>query len=119
MLFSEYIESTKNVQMDEKKIKLIESVYCNSFPDFVKKIISNLNETLFFDDEKKMLAIKEVINASENLEINFQEIKILPLFDFYDNNFLAFDYNHNKWCMFNISDQVQFDIEKSFEGLLM
>ncbi len=58
------------------------------------------NEPIFFDIEKKLLSIDEILNSKEELQLTKD---IIPLIDLYDNDFLGYDVLNKEFVKFNIS----------------
>ena len=92
------------------KIKQVESLYSNTLPDEVACLVSNLDETVFFDNDSfiRLLSFQELIDAETDMNVMFCEKGIVPFFDLGDNDYLVYDLKKKMWCKYNIVDEVAF-----------
>ena len=106
---NDYLREIQNQKIDESKVKQVEEVYGCILPEEVKRIISNCDETIFFDDDCRVLSFDEILEAPETLCELFVENKMIPLFDCMDNDFIVYKADSHKWLMFNTEDEMDFD----------
>lgn len=118
MTKSEYIKTLPSVKLDEKKITKIENVYDTVFPEVVKKIISSAEETVFFDDDYRILSVAEIADAKNDLHVDFKSKGIIPLVDCGENDFIVYHFNDDIWSKFNIIDETVFKKKATLEDLL-
>ena len=79
-------------------------IYKNLLNDELQEILMYVkDEPLFFDDEKRLLSKDEIINYKDELLI---DINIIPLIDFFDNNYLIYNIDNNKFQMMDIFDNT-------------
>ncbi|MCL1994014.1 MAG: hypothetical protein FWG66_13800 [Spirochaetes bacterium] len=111
MELKELLKGLSQVQIDNLIVDKIENLYKTELPDDLKKIISLSKETTFYDDRDLLrgLSSDEILNASDNLELDFVALKLLPLFDIGDNNFIVYNFEKNCWSLFNIVDETLFN----------
>lgn len=114
----EYLKKILTLEIDEKKVSLIEQQYSTSFPKIVKLIITNSDETVIFEDDSRALSFSEMVDAEKDLHVDFKLKGIIPLFDCGDNDFIVFHYNNKKWSKFNIIDEISFKEKNTLEELL-
>ena len=106
----EFLESLHDNQIDDLKVKQIEDLYKCNISDEVKQIVSNCDETIFFDDDdSRVLSFDEILDAEEDLHVEFIKKKMLPLFDCLDNDFIVYKTDTHTWTRFNIVDEIDFD----------
>jgi hydrogenase maturation factor HypE len=110
MKLREALEKISDVLVNDDFVSDIENLYEESLSDELKKIVSLNRETEFYDDRDLLRALSntEVLNATEDLSVDFVGISLLPLFDVGDNDFVCFDFNEKCWYLFNIVDEVKF-----------
>lgn len=108
MTAQEYIESVSLKEIDKSKVTTIEKIYGTNLPEEVQLIVSNNDETTFFDNESRILSFSEIVNAEKELHVNFKKHGIIPIFDCNDNDFIVYRYNENIWSKFNIIDEIFF-----------
>lgn len=106
---NDYLRELPNQKIDETKVKQVEEVYGCTLPEEVQRIISNCDETIFFDDDCRVLSFDEILEAPETLCELFAENKMIPLFDCMDNDFIVYKADSHKWLMFNTEDEMDFD----------
>lgn len=118
MTTKDYIEKVSEININQHKVSMISQKYGSDFPDIVSHILSDSDETIFFDDNIRKLSFSEIYNAEQELHVAFISKHILPLFDCCDNDFIVFDMSENKWSKFNIIDEVLFKNKTSITELL-
>lgn len=108
MTGKDFLLQLNNQLVNKDAIKEIEAKYGIQLPVIVQKIISYSQESIFFENDWRTLSIKEVLDASEDLHVDFGELKILPLFDTGDNDFIVYRFESDTWSKFNIIDECFF-----------
>ena len=101
-----------------KKVSKIEAVYNHKLPDEVAKIISSPSSISFSNDQYRILSYDEILNASNELKIDFNKYNIIPIIDCSDNDFIVYNFKTNSWSKFNISDETLFKQNKSLNELI-
>ena len=79
------------------RYKEIENLELKTILAFVK------DEPIFFDDEKRLLSKHEILNYKVELKM---DLDIIPLIDLYDNNYLIYNIQENKFQLFDISEEI-------------
>lgn len=116
----DYINSLPSQIIDEEKVKRIEELYQCHISDDVKRIVSNCDDTLFFDDDDcRVLSFEEIIDAEQDLQVDFVKNHMIPLFDCFDNDFIVYRTDSHSWTMYNIVDQIDCQDADSYEELLL
>lgn len=118
MTKKEYIEKLSEMKIDAAKVDKLEKLYGATFPESVRKIISNNDDTVFFDDDYRILSLSEIEAAEKELHVEFRAKNILPLIDCGENDFIVYHYNDDIWSKFNIIDEVVFKKKDAIEELL-
>lgn len=108
MTGKEFLLQLNNHPINMDAIKEIEAKYRLHMPLLIQKIISISQESLFFDNTWRTLSFKEILDAPEDLHVDFVELKILPLFDTGDNDFIVYRFDDHVWSKFNIIDECFF-----------
>ena len=104
-------------QVNEKALKKITKLYGEIKSAQIKKVLSIQTDTLFFDDYR-LLAHDEIINANEELHVNFTSKRILPLIDCGENDFIVYNLLKNNVSKFNIVDETFFKERATLNDLL-
>ena len=112
-----FIDSLENSKCSSPNVEAIEELYNTEFPPELTSIISKMNETLFFEgvDFARLLSFQEVLDANDDLNVDFIGIKIVPLIDLGDNDYLSYDLKNKRWCKFNIVDEISFSIKDKLQ----
>ena len=104
-----FFTSLKETRFNDERIKEIEHIYHHELPEIVKRIVSSNDQSVLIEPGKRLLSYAEIKNADEWLETDFQGLQMIPVFDFYDNDFLVYCFNTDTWGLFNIIEGVLFD----------
>ncbi len=115
---ADYIKETEEFKIDPKKVDIIEKIYQMTLPDIIKKIISNAEESIFFDDDYRILSFDEIKDAADDLHVDFKAKGIIPIADCGENDFIVFHAANNTWSMFNIIDEAIFKTRNSLKDFL-
>ena len=118
MTRKEYLIQLQGVTFDSKAVRQAENAYGFSLPTVVKQMLSFSKESIFFDDEWRTLSLAEVLDAQDDLHVDFKASGLLPLIDCGENDFIVYHAGDNSWSKYNIVDEVAFDRKTRFEELL-
>ena len=101
----------KEIKINDEFVVQIESLYDESLPKDVRNAVSLSNEAIFYDDFSLLrgLSHEEILDANSDLQVDFIEKKLLPLFDIGDNDFIVYDLSDRHWYKFNIVDEEKFE----------
>jgi len=111
MNLKDALKELDKVQVDDSLISEIETLYEIELSDELKKIISLNKEGIFYDDMELLrgLSSDEILNASDDLSVEFVEIDLLPLFDTGNDNFIVYNFEKKCWSRYNIAEEFEFD----------
>lgn len=115
MSINEYIEKINTCMLNESNIKKIEAIYRCEINDILKKVVSYNSEPVFVDGNR-FISFNEIVYATEDLHVEFQKEKVIPVVDCMDNDFISYDYENQVWVKFNIIDKVKFDKRNTLEA---
>ena len=118
MIKKEYLEHLSKKRIESKKVTKVQEIYGAEFPEIVNKIISNSNESIFFDDGCRMLSFDEIVDAENDLHVDFKEKGIIPLVDCGENDFVVYHFKDAIWSKFNIIDETVFKKKNCIDELL-
>ena len=105
-----FFTSLKETRFNDERIKEIEHIYHHELPEIVKRIVSSNDQSVLIEPGKRLLSYAEIKNADEWLETDFQGLQMIPVFDFYDNDFLVYCFNTDTWGLFNIIEGVRYQV---------
>lgn len=108
MTGKELLVQVNNQSVNEAAIKEVETKYGIQLPVFVQRIISYSQESIFLENDWRILSLNEILDASEDLHADFAGLKILPLIDTGDNDFIVYRFENATWAKFNIIDECFF-----------
>jgi len=119
MSIEEFINEIDGVLIDSTLISEVEKPYEIKLPDYIGKILSFDKNGISFGDNKRLLSLSEVINAVEDLHVDFIQMRKIPLFDTGDNDFIVYSFEDGVWELFNIVDKCVFHQSSNLEELLL
>ena len=114
----DYLSHLETVAIDKAKVSQLEKKYDCIFPQRIAKIISSASETIFFDDDGRILSFNEMIDAENDLHTEFVKLGLLPLVDCGENDFIVFHVKDDAYSVFNIIEACDFRRKDSLEALL-
>lgn len=118
MTKKEYLQKLSKVKVDEEKVLKVNAIYHTELPEILQKIISDNDETIFFDDAGRVISLEEMVEAEQDLHIDFKGKGIIPLIDCGENDFIVYHFRAKLWSKFNIIDETVFQKRESLEELL-
>lgn len=118
MTKQEFLLQAGSFSVDKNKIAKIKELYTGPLPEILEKIISNSNESVYFDDGVRILSYAEILDAKRDLQVDFTAKGIIPVADCGENDFIVYDYNNSEWGMFNIVDEIMFKKCSTLEDLI-
>jgi len=106
-----------NVEIDRANTSKIETLYKTKFSIELQKIISLNKGGVSYDDKSVFngLSAKAILNAYNDLYIDFVGLNLVPLFDIGDNEYIVYDLKKKCYALYDISE----DDEHSEESDLM
>lgn len=104
----EYLTNIKSIKIESSNVQNIEKKYKSKLPLIIQQIISYSNNPVFLDEDKKVLSYKEILKASEELHVDFNKYRLIPLIDCYDNDFISYNFEKKEYCIFNVNDYCIF-----------
>ena len=81
----------------------------------IKDIISS-KENIF--QNTRLLTMEEISNFRKDMKLKNFDSDLLPIFDFFDNDFICYQAKNKKWCIFNAVDEIVFKKDSLLEDLL-
>lgn len=105
MTGKEFLSSLESQKIDFKIVEEIEKKYGFEIPEVVQKIISASVESVFFDDDWRTLSVDEILDASEDLHVDFEGQMLLPIVDTGENDFIVYHAEDDTWSKFNIIEE--------------
>jgi hypothetical protein len=120
MKLNETLKQLSQVDINENSVNKIENAYKVKLSEELKKIVSLHGETIFYDDFSLLrgLSVKEILDASNDMSVDFIGKNLLPLFDVGDNDYFVFDFAEKCWYKFNIVDEVKFSKAETIDKYL-
>jgi len=102
----EFLATALKCEINDDRLKQVESLYKVNVNEIVAKIISFADTVDFFDEERRALSYDEIINASSYFEIDVVDLGIIPLIDVYDCSYLVYLTKEDKWARFSTVDKI-------------
>lgn len=104
------LKGLKEVSINDDFISRVEALYEESLAKEIKQILSINKEAIFFDGSSflKLLSNDEVLDATQDMAVDFKLHNLIPVFDLGDNDYICYNLNSSTWCKFNIVEELQF-----------
>ena len=113
MTKEEYFDMLKDCVIDKDTIDKVQEKYGTDLPGCVHRILSCAKEPVFLDNVR-ILSIDEIMDAEEDLSVDFMGKQIIPIADVGDNDFVVYHFDDGTWSLFNIVDEFDFMKRSSF-----
>ena len=98
-------------KVNSSALAKIEAKYGAVANDEAKRVLASVKgSAVFFDDDGfyKLLSLDEIIDASDDMNVDFVAIGIIPIIDAGENDYISFDKNENAFCRFNIAEEFKY-----------
>lgn len=115
MTVKQFLSEVNDQPIDRTIVIAIQQKYDFILPVQIQHIVSASEESIFFDDDCRTLSVAEILDANEDLHADFKKLKLLPLFDVGDNDFLVYHADRGSWSKFNIIDECHFKSKMTLE----
>lgn len=112
----EYLEKIKQTEINVTDIKKVSQIY-GQMPGIIGQMLSFSEESIFFDDGWRTLSFSEIIEAEKDLHIGFAAMKLIPVVDCGENDFIVYHFDDDTWSKFNIIDECVFKKKNSLAEL--
>ena len=118
MTKSEYLNEVRYCDIEAETVEKIEKKYrCNLIED-LKRIVSFNADSIFFEDGCRSLSTEEILDADNDLHIDFSNRNIIPIIDCGENDFIVYHSANCNWSKFNVIDESVFKNRKTLDELL-
>jgi hypothetical protein len=120
MTEKEFIKEFPNTEIDDTVVNRVEGVYGKIESTDVKKILSYKFEDYFLesDDFLRALSLDEILDAKDSLHVDFPAMRIIPLFDVCDGDFVVYQLDKNVYSYMNINNLTLFSETDNIVSLL-
>jgi hypothetical protein len=118
MTKSEYLTLLDQQDIDLTMVETLENQYGCEFPSIVARVISSAKESVFFDDDGRILSFEEMVDANTDLHVDFTGQGLLPIADWGENNFVVFHTRDKRFSLFNIVDECSFREKEKLADIL-
>jgi len=98
------------VEIDKASVSEIEALYKTSLPNEVKKVISLNKDGVSYDDKSTFngLSTNAILNAYNDLYIDFAALQYVPLFDIGDSEYIVYNLKNKCYAIYDISDDDEY-----------
>ena len=103
-----------NVEIDRAIISQIETLYKTKISNIkLEKIISLNEDGVSYDDKSVFngLSSDAILNAYNDLYVDFVSLNLLPLFDIGDNEYIVYNLKKSCYALYDISDDNEYSEE--------
>ena len=98
------------VQIDKEAVSKIEALYKTKFSTELQKVISLNKEGVSYDDKSVFngLSADAILNAYNDLYIDFVSLNLVPLFDIGDSEYIVYNTKKRCYALYDISDDDEY-----------
>jgi len=102
-----------SVEIDKASVREIEALYKTTLSNEVKKVISLHKDGVSYDDKSVLngLSANAILNAYNDLYVDFIGLQLLPLFDIGDSEYIVYDLKKRCYAIYDISDDDEYSEE--------
>jgi len=113
MRLRDAIAQLDRVEIDKAGTSEIEALYKTKLSGEVKKIISLNKDGVSYDDKSVFngLSVKAILNAYNDLYVDFVDLQLLPLFDIGDSEYIVYNLKKRCYAIYDISDDDEYSEE--------
>lgn len=108
MNIKQYTDLIKNNDIISEAVSSIEELYGVTLNDDLKHIVSVVLDDYFIDEKCRVLSIKEILRSEDFIGVDFTELNMIPLIDCKDDDYIVYNFENQKYEMYNIYDEVSF-----------
>ena len=118
MTRKDYLVELGKCDINATAVSKVEATYGYELPEEIKQIVSYSAESIFFDDDYRALSFSEIMDATNDLHIDFVKCACIPVIDCGENDFIVYHFDTKTWTKFNIIDESVFKKRNSLFELL-
>lgn len=109
----DFLKQAAQAEKNPETVAQLENLYGEPITGLARNIFSWVNIELFFEDRyfAKLLSMQEILDASDDMNVDFLAQKIIPLIDTGDNDYISYRVAEGDWCRYNIVDELTYDIK--------
>jgi len=110
MKLRDALEGLDNVEIDRSITNKIEELYKAKFSSELLKVISLNKGGVSYDDKSVLngLSAKAILNAYNDLYIDFVSLNLVPLFDIGDSEYIIYDLKKKCYALYDISEDDEY-----------
>jgi len=99
-----------NVEIDKASVGKVETLYKTKFSTELQKVISLNKDGVSYDDKSVFtgLSADAIVNAYNNLYIDFVSLNLVPLFDIGDSEYIVYNIKKRCYALYDISDDDEY-----------
>jgi hypothetical protein len=118
MRLRDALAGLSKVEIDKDSIREIENLYKTKFPTEVTKVVSLNKDGVSYDDKSIFngLSINAILNAYNDLYVDFVGLQLLPLFEIGDNEYIVYNIKKRCYAIYDISDDDEYSEESNLSS---
>ena len=111
------LKAIEETSINTSTVQAVESIYGKCNNEEAKKLIT-ISANPIHSNGWRVLSLNEIMKASEQLQVDFADRGLLPLIDYFDNDFIVYDLKDAYWEMYNIVEDVKYMRTDDLSSLL-
>jgi len=98
------------VEIDKAAVSKIEALYKTKFSSELQKVISMNKDGVSYDEKSVYngLSTEAILNAYNDLYIDFVSLNLVPLFDIGDSEYIVYNTKKRCYALYDISDDDEY-----------
>jgi len=115
MKLRDALAKLNNVKVDKEIIGQIEALYKTKFSGELEKVITLNKDGVSYDDKSIFngLSANAILNAYNDLYIDFVSLNLVPLFEIGDNEYIVYNLKKRCYALYDISDDDEYSEESN------
>ena len=114
----QYIDLIKNTDINDETVACVEELFGVTLNGDIRRTVSVVLDDYFISEKCRVISSKEILRTEEFVGVDFKDLNMIPLIDCKDDDYIVFNFETQKYEMYNIYDEVSFREADGLEELL-
>ncbi len=115
MNIQQYLELIKITEINPTAIESFEQVFKFKPNDYLEHLLSVEMNDYFIGDEYRVISLKEILNPQGFFGVDFVDLKMIPLVDLMDGDYIIYNIQSEMYEAYNVYDEIAFIEASSLE----
>lgn len=115
---AEYLEEITIKSIDMNQVKHVEELIGKELPEIIKQILSTNIDPVPLEDDMVLLSYDQIIHSESYYGYDFLVNGMLPLIDLFENDYVVYLINENKYGKYNTIMEMLYDSNETLLGIM-